>query len=449
MTTLLGIDLGKNQLAGPIPSLSKLTNLQYLGLANNQFNGSIPEFIASMTSLRNLDLSDNQFSGTIPSSISQIKDLEIIANELSGEIPPSIFDFRSLKEFRVNSNNLYGELPIFRDRFPQTTVIEIHDNFFSGKIPDIDISSKLKVNFNCYSEEELLPVVRQFLSQGNQVNVTQRPAPECETFLAQIKGASVTQAAIPTNVATSSDPNTGSSQGSNLSLILGLCISGFVVVITLAVVLARRYRYRNKLSSVEVLSVFQESRIELAEIGESGDKASKRALFDTPTIFQQTVHVEKKDGNLFRNLEPYSRDDSTEAGSSSGSALPGMKVEQQPAASTSENITHSDSGTRSQYSDDISKWKPDQVASALVSAGVNLDFIKIMKGETFFFIFSYNPADQGVDGNQLVQLDHGKLQAMGIGPFDARVLLLIAIGMVKENNDVDRPPGYASMTRVS
>ncbi|KAJ3107385.1 hypothetical protein HDU97_004267 [Phlyctochytrium planicorne] len=390
-------------------------------------NGSIPEALANTISLRELDLAGNQLSGSIPSWISTLSNLESIDlsfNQLSGEIPHSICELKSLKHFSASSNNLYGELPAFLDGVP-TSSIDVQDNFMSGKIPDVDIGIKLKVNSNCYSNEDLEPVLRQFVSQGNQVNVTQRSGSECSAYLAQIKGASVTQALTPTNVAPSV-PNGGSSSGSTLSLVLGLCIAGFVVVIAIALVLSRRYRQRTKLSDFEV-TVDQEPNIELTEIAGGGDQGSIKEKSDTSTMFKQTNPGESKDGELFRNLEPYSADGSTTAGTSSGFAMPGTKVEQPPPPATSGN---SDSRNYSQESYDISNWNPAQVATALTSAGVNLDFIEIMK-------------DRAVDGNHLVQLDHERLEAMGIGPFDARVLLLIAIGMLKESNDVDRPPEYA------
>ncbi|KAJ3103040.1 hypothetical protein HDU97_010396 [Phlyctochytrium planicorne] len=78
----------------------------------------------------------------------------------------------------------------------------------------------------------------------------------------------------------------------------------------------------------------------------------------------------------------------------------------------------------------IHGWSAAQVTTALTAAGVNPDYVQMLK-------------DREIDGRHLVQLDHERLQIMGLEPFDARVLLLMAIGLLNERNDVDRPPEYS------
>ncbi|KAJ3097959.1 hypothetical protein HDU97_004416 [Phlyctochytrium planicorne] len=106
-------------------------------------------------------------------------------------------------------------------------------------------------------------------------------------------------------------------------------------------------------------------------------------------------------------------------GSFSGGGQGSSSFSQAPPRRTTESVTPG-----------IVGWSASQVTTALTAAGVNPDYVQMLK-------------DRHVDGRQLVQLDHERLQIMGLEPFDARVLLLIAIGLLKERNDVDRPPEYS------
>ena len=60
------IDVSRNQLTGPIPSLSGLTQLGSVFASSNQFTGPIPS-LSGLTALRYFYVDVNQLTGSIPS----------------------------------------------------------------------------------------------------------------------------------------------------------------------------------------------------------------------------------------------------------------------------------------------------------------------------------------------------------------------------------------------
>ncbi|KAJ3107388.1 hypothetical protein HDU97_004270 [Phlyctochytrium planicorne] len=327
-------------------------------------------------------------------------------NQITGEIPKSFSQFPDIQGFNVFSNRLYGPLPSFRNRLPALS-------FFT----------------NCYSDQDLQPVLRQFLSQGKTVNVTQRPPSECSAFLSQIPSQTETTTRMPSSSSTQPPNEPPAASPPNLALILGitfLLLSIIIITTTLFFFRRRRQRLHHNQSLKKGLAL--EPITPLPPTHNKLDKDSpiptetiepKQALFSTPSIFLHPEEV--KDGNLFRNIaataeEAPVADYKNQPGSSSGSGTHAKEADRVAPSSL-------DSPT-------MSNWTSTKVSESLTSAGVNLGFIEILK-------------DHGVDGARLLQLDHERLEEMGIGPFDARVLLLIAIGMLKERHEGDGPPGYA------
>ncbi|CAN0395478.1 unnamed protein product, partial [Ascophyllum nodosum] len=64
---IVELDLGANNLQGPIPSeLESMTALQELSLSKNQLTGPIPSELGNMTALQRLSLQSNNLTGPIP-----------------------------------------------------------------------------------------------------------------------------------------------------------------------------------------------------------------------------------------------------------------------------------------------------------------------------------------------------------------------------------------------
>ncbi|CAN1120335.1 Receptor-like protein 56 [Linum perenne] len=85
-----------------------------INLANNNFNGEIPEEFGNLTTIKLLNLSCNDLTGSIPSTFSSLKQMESLDlsyNNLTGSIPPTLVDLNSLAVFSVAYNNLSGKTP--------------------------------------------------------------------------------------------------------------------------------------------------------------------------------------------------------------------------------------------------------------------------------------------------------------------------------------------------
>jgi len=119
--------------------MSELTQLVYLDLSYNKFNGSLPSFMM-VKKLRYLSLLHNSLTGTIATThFEGLENLLIINlgdNSLSGKIPVSLFTLPSLQELTLSHNGFDGPL----DEFPNVSssklqLIDLSSNNLQGPIP--------------------------------------------------------------------------------------------------------------------------------------------------------------------------------------------------------------------------------------------------------------------------------------------------------------------------
>nr|XP_011460208.1 PREDICTED: BRASSINOSTEROID INSENSITIVE 1-associated receptor kinase 1-like [Fragaria vesca subsp. vesca] len=92
---VIRMDLANYNLAGKlVPELGDLSQLQFLELDRNKFEGTIPTELGKLTNLISFDLYENNFSGGLPSALENLKQLRFVrVNDnklLSGLVPKGL-----------------------------------------------------------------------------------------------------------------------------------------------------------------------------------------------------------------------------------------------------------------------------------------------------------------------------------------------------------------------
>lgn len=183
-TTVTGLNLGWNNVAGPIPpTIRNLPNLEVLDLTSVRFSGGFPNEvtqlsklkvlrlgafygaplggtidpdIANLVNLEQLDLSGNQLTGTIPPAVAglpKLKSFIAFVNKLSGSIPHALFTHPKLEYLDISYNDLSGELPASIS-LPETWGLYLNHNDFSGPFPaalSLPKITRLEVSENRFS----------------------------------------------------------------------------------------------------------------------------------------------------------------------------------------------------------------------------------------------------------------------------------------------------------
>ena len=154
------LSLGYNNLTGPLPDLSALSNLTYLSLShNNNLIGPLPDLSAliNLTSLylrgtqltgqisdlslpatvQTLFLDRNRLTGPIPdlSALSNLTDLNLRDNQLTGTIPTTLGNHPYLGELNLRNNQLTGKIPATLGNLLYLDSLYLSGNTFSGCIP--------------------------------------------------------------------------------------------------------------------------------------------------------------------------------------------------------------------------------------------------------------------------------------------------------------------------
>ena len=70
------LDISKNKFGGSIPeAISKLTDIEHIGLGDNQLTGTIPNMFDHIQRVSRLELQNNEFSGQIPNTVTHLQGL--------------------------------------------------------------------------------------------------------------------------------------------------------------------------------------------------------------------------------------------------------------------------------------------------------------------------------------------------------------------------------------
>ena len=143
---LMGLDLSRNNIVGPLPSDFGAPLLQTLALYDNMISGAIPSSLCKLQLLQLLDLSRNNLNGSITDclvneSSTDMTDLSIINlsfgnNNLSGEFPSLIQKCPKLIFLDLGHNEFSGALPTWiGEKLPSLSFLRLRSNMFYGHIP--------------------------------------------------------------------------------------------------------------------------------------------------------------------------------------------------------------------------------------------------------------------------------------------------------------------------
>ena len=136
-TRLDTVSLWGNRLTGSIPDLSRLHSLVRLKLQSNSLSGGVPASLGSLSSLRDLRLRNNQLEGSIPTELNEIDSLQILALEntgLTGSIP-DLSGLTRLRTLNLRNNNLTGSIPAWLGDMDNMVILNLHTNQLTGSIP--------------------------------------------------------------------------------------------------------------------------------------------------------------------------------------------------------------------------------------------------------------------------------------------------------------------------
>ncbi|XP_051136981.1 receptor-like protein EIX2 [Andrographis paniculata] len=192
---LVELDLSKNHIYGTIPNLSSsltsldlsdniinhlpsnidllLPYLEYLLLARNSINGSLPDSLCNMSDLTLLVLSMNGFSGYLPDcwQDSYLSYLDLSSNELSGIIPESIGAARYLSWLHLNNNTFTGQIPSTLQNSTYLEVLDVGENMLSGRIPEWIRHNMLDLKILRLRSNQFQGVIPHTLCQASQLQV--------------------------------------------------------------------------------------------------------------------------------------------------------------------------------------------------------------------------------------------------------------------------------------
>ncbi|KAM3737774.1 hypothetical protein ACB098_09G081700 [Castanea mollissima] len=128
------LDLSKNEIPGEIPNwIQNLTNLLYLNLSHNHLVGPLLNLPSTLTIL---DLHSNQLQGQLPTLPPSAIYLDLSKNNFTSFIPAGILSSLSVASLLSLSNNqLSGSIPVSICNAPYLQVLDLHNNFLNGTIP--------------------------------------------------------------------------------------------------------------------------------------------------------------------------------------------------------------------------------------------------------------------------------------------------------------------------
>ncbi|CAB9497086.1 LRR receptor-like serine threonine-protein kinase [Seminavis robusta] len=120
--------------------------LTFLGVMQNNLQGSLPQELGLLTDLRAFELARNRIGGPLISqlgALTKLDRLHLFDNEMTGKVPSEIGRLRAMFKFGLLQNQFTGSLPAELFRLSNLGEIKISWNFFTGRLPsDLGVHSK-------------------------------------------------------------------------------------------------------------------------------------------------------------------------------------------------------------------------------------------------------------------------------------------------------------------
>ncbi|XP_059275505.1 probable LRR receptor-like serine/threonine-protein kinase At3g47570 [Lycium ferocissimum] len=163
LSNLVWLSLGENELIGSIPQeMGNMKKLQRLSFSSNKINGTIPKSLCNMEVLYLLGLAENQLSGEIPSclgSLSSLRELYLDSNALGSNFPPTFWSNKGISILSLSSNLLNGVLPLGIGSLNSLSNLNLSRNQFTGKIPSTmgQLQNLVNLSLSMNNFEGLIP----------------------------------------------------------------------------------------------------------------------------------------------------------------------------------------------------------------------------------------------------------------------------------------------------
>ncbi len=137
-----GLTFKENRSHGAITARRiTVINLSRYNLFGNEEagrKGTIPSSLGMLTHLRKLNLCYNFIVGPIPPTIVELTELTEVRlefNQLSGTLPKGMSALKNLKKLSIDHNKIGGRIDELA-QLPAITYLNIHENLFSGQVPE-------------------------------------------------------------------------------------------------------------------------------------------------------------------------------------------------------------------------------------------------------------------------------------------------------------------------